>query len=96
MRFENYLIIFVVNQTKMENQTLILSLQGLVMETEKLKTYNPKSFENIFNTLKQLPELQTSKTKNLLQDLVTEKNWLNIKYNLLDEMVKKIGDFLHV
>jgi len=80
----------------MENQTLILSLQGLVMETEKLKTYNPKSFEKIFNTLKQLPELQTSKTKNLLQDLVTEKNWLNIKYNLLDEMVKKIGDFLHV
>lgn len=80
----------------MKNQTLILSLQGLVMETEKLKTYNPKSFENIFNTLKQFPELQTSKTKNLLKDLVTEKNWINIKYNLLDEMVKKIGDFLYV
>ncbi|MDN3585911.1 hypothetical protein QWY86_04485 [Pedobacter aquatilis] len=80
----------------MNNQTLILSLQGLVMETEKLKTYNPKSIENIFNRLKQLPELHTSRTKNLLKDLVTEKNWINIKYNLLDEMVKKIGDFLTV
>jgi len=79
----------------MENQNLIISLQGLVIETEKLKTYNPNRIEDIFNTLKQLPELQTSKTKQLLKDLVTEKNWINVKYNLLDEMVKKVGDFLN-
>lgn len=76
----------------MENQREVSLLQSLVNKAETLKTYNKKTFEDIFNVLKGAPELQTSKTKTLLNDSLTEKNWINLKYNLIDEMVKKISD----
>ncbi|MFC3560398.1 hypothetical protein [Pedobacter jamesrossensis] len=79
----------------MENQNRISSLQNLVMKAEMIKIYNPKNIEDILNALKELPELQTSKTKELLKYSVTEKNWINLKYNLIDEMVKKIGDIYY-
>jgi len=76
----------------MENQREVSLLQSLVNKAETLKTYNQKTFDDIFNVLKGAPELQTSKTTKLLNDSLNEKNWINFKYNLIDELVKKIGD----
>lgn len=76
----------------MENQREVSLLQSLVNKAETLKTYNKKTFDDIFNVLKGAPELQTSKTTKLLNDSLNERNWINFKYNLIDEMVKKIGD----
>lgn len=76
----------------MENQKEVTLLQSLVIKAEMLKTFNRKTFEDILDVLKFSPELQTDRTEKLLGDSITEKNWINFKYNLIDELVKKIGD----
>ncbi|WP_316832842.1 hypothetical protein [Pedobacter aquatilis] len=78
----------------MKNQTSLKSLQKLIHRAEMLTSFQPENFEDIFNTLRSFPQLQTPNTALLLNDVPTEKNWLNIKYNIIDDMVTKVGDFL--
>lgn len=78
----------------MKNQIYLQTLQDLVMRIETLKTYEPKNIENILDVLRSSPQLQTPKTKLILKDLPTKKNWINLKYNIIDDMVLKMGDFV--
>jgi len=83
-----------VNLTVMKNLIYLQTLQDLVMRIETLRTYEPKNIENILDVLRSSPQLQTSRTKSILNDSLTEKNWINLKYNIIDDMVHKIGDFI--
>jgi len=77
----------------MKNQICLQTLQDLIMRIETLRTYEPKHIENVLDVLRSSPQLQTSKTKSILNDSLTKKNWINLKYNIIDDMVLKIGDF---
>jgi len=78
----------------MKNQTYLESLQNLIHRAEMLKTFQPENLDYIFSVLRSAPQLQTPKTALLISDLPNEKNWICIKYNLIDDMVTKIGDFV--
>jgi len=78
----------------MKNLIYLQTLQDLVMRIETLRTYEPQNIENILDVLRSSPQLQTSKTRLILNDSLTEKNWINLKYNIIDDMVHKIGDFI--
>lgn len=78
----------------MKNQNCLQTLQDLIMRIETLRTYEPKHIENVLDVLRSSPQLQTSKTKSILNDSLTKKNWINLKYNIIDDMVLKIGDFI--
>ncbi|KQR69848.1 hypothetical protein ASF92_14190 [Pedobacter sp. Leaf176] len=75
------------------NQIHLQTLQELVMRIEMLRTYEPKNIENILDVLRSSPQLQTPKTKLILSHSLTKKNWINLKYNIIDDMVLKMGDF---
>ena len=78
----------------MKNQSYLKSLQNLIHRAEMLTAYEPENFEEIFNVLRNFPQLQTTRTALLINNLPTEKNWLNLKYNIIDDMVTKVGDFI--
>ncbi|RYD79759.1 MAG: hypothetical protein EOP55_04000 [Sphingobacteriales bacterium] len=78
----------------MKNQTYLESLQDLIQRTEMLKTFQPENIADIFNVLRTVPQLQTAKTVFLISNFPNEKNWLCVKYNIIDDMVSKIGDFM--
>ena len=78
----------------MKNQVYVESLQNLVMRMETLKTFQPQIIEEVIDVLRNSPQLQTTKTEKLLQSLPTQKNWINLKYNIIDDLVVKIGDLI--
>ncbi|WP_231464013.1 MULTISPECIES: hypothetical protein [unclassified Pedobacter] len=79
----------------MTNQTKLATLQYLVMKIEMIKVYEPDSFNDILSMLSSVPQLQSPGIKLLLRKTPTEKNWLCLKYNMLEAMVAKVGDFLN-
>lgn len=78
----------------MKNQTILESLQNLVMRIETLKVYEPENLRDIYSVLRSTPQLQTPRIKLLLNSTPTKQNWINLKYNILEDMVKKVGDFI--
>ncbi|WP_316734604.1 hypothetical protein [Pedobacter aquatilis] len=78
----------------MKNQTILESLQNLVMRIETLVVYEPENLKDIYGVLRSTPQLQTPRIKLLLNSEPTRQNWVYLKYNILEDMVKKVGDFI--
>ena len=76
----------------MDRNKKIKDLKMLLNKVQCLRKFDSVNVNDLINELRKLQELKTTKTKILLKELPTEKNWDTLKNTIIDDLETKIGD----